>query len=62
MSVVSKIRRCKECKQIFAAPDAFRLHKRVDGNCRSIEGLTAAGFRQTPKGWLHSRVPLGSNR
>lgn len=62
MSVITKTRRCTECKQIFASPDAFRLHKRVDGNCRTIEGLIAVGYRQTPKGWLHSKVPARSNR
>jgi hypothetical protein len=62
MSVVSKTRRCTECKQVFASPDAFRLHKRVDGNCRSIEALTAIGYIQTPKGWLHTKVPPGSRR
>ena len=62
MSIVSKVRRCTECKQVFASPDAFRLHKRVDGNCRSIEALTAIGYIQTPKGWLHTKVPPGSRR
>jgi len=62
MSVVFKTRRCTECKQVFASPDAFRLHKRVDGNCRSIEALTAIGYIQTPKGWLHTKVPPGSRR
>ena len=62
MSVVSKVRRCTECKQVFASPDAFRLHKRVDGTCRSIEALTAIGYIQTPKGWLHTKVPPGSRR
>jgi len=62
MSAVPKIRRCKECKQIFAAPDAFRLHKRMDGNCRSLEALVAVGYKQTPKGWLHTKIPPGSVR
>lgn len=62
MSTVTKIRRCKECKQVFATPDAFRLHKRVDGNCRTIEALVAVGYKQTPKGWINSKVPGGSNR
>jgi len=35
--VIPKIRRCTECKQGFAAPDAFRLHKRLDGNCRRLQ-------------------------
>ena len=54
--MISKIRRCVECKQVFASPDAFRLHKRVDGNCRSIEASLAVGYKQTPKGWLHSKA------
>lgn len=62
MSTVTKIRRCKECKQVFATPDAFRLHKRVDGNCRTIEALVAVGYKQTPKGWINSKIPTGSNR
>lgn len=62
MSTVTKIRRCKECKQVFATPDAFRLHKRVDGNCRTPEGLAAVGYKQTPKGWINSKIPTGSNR
>ena len=60
--MIIRQRRCTECKQVFASPDAFRLHKRVDGNCRSIEALVAAGYKQTPKGWIHSKVPGGSNR
>ena len=48
---VPKIRRCAECKQVFATPESFRSHKRVDGACRSVEALHAIGFRQTPQGW-----------
>ena len=54
---VPKIRRCTECKQVFANPDSFRLHKRKDGYCRSEEALVAVGYRTTPKGWLHMRAP-----
>jgi hypothetical protein len=38
------------------------MHKRVDGNCRSVEALVAVGYKQTPKGWIHTKVPGGSNR
>jgi hypothetical protein len=48
---VPKIRRCTECKQVFATPESFRSHKRVGGDCRSVEALSATGFKQTPQGW-----------
>lgn len=57
-----KIRRCGECRQLFSSPDSFRLHKRVDGNCRSVEALVAVGYIQTPNGWRHTRTPPGSRR
>lgn len=48
---VTKVRRCTECKQVFATPESFRSHKRMDGACRTPEALHAVGFRQTPQGW-----------
>jgi hypothetical protein len=53
---VAKIRRCTECKQVFATPESFRSHKRVDGACRTPEALLAVGFQQTSQGWK-SRPP-----
>lgn len=52
MSVSSRVRRCKECKQVFASPESYLGHKRAEG-CRSPEALVAAGYVQTPKGWIH---------
>jgi len=48
---IPKIRRCGECKQVFATPESFRSHKRGGGDCRSVEALLAVGFQQTPQGW-----------
>ncbi len=59
---IAKVRTCTECKRQFATPDSLRLHKRVDGACRSEEGLVAVGFRQTPRGWVRKGTPLNSNR
>ena len=53
---VTKIRRCAECKQVFASPEAFRLHKRVDRNCRSVEALVAVGYKETSKGWINTKA------
>jgi hypothetical protein len=53
MSVVSKVRRCTECKQVFVTPESFRTHKRLGGECRTIEAMVSIGFVQTPKGWKH---------
>lgn len=60
--VSSKIRTCTECKRPFATPDSLRLHKRVDGACRSEEALQAVGFSLTPKGWVRKGTPLFSRR
>lgn len=61
--MIHKIRRCTECKQVFATPDALRMHKRFDGHCRSVDAMIAVGYKRTPKGWLHARTPsLGGQR
>lgn len=52
---VSRVRRCTECKETFATPDSFRQHKHKGGFCRSAEALEAAGFKQTPKGWVRGK-------
>jgi hypothetical protein len=51
-----RVRRCTECKQVFANPDSFRLHKRKDGYCRSEEALVAVGYRPTANGWMHTKA------
>ena len=60
--VSSKTRTCTECKRPFATPDSLRLHKRVDGACRSEEALQAVGFSLTPTGWARKGTPLFSRR
>lgn len=60
--VSSKTRTCTECKRPFATPDSLRLHKRVDGACRSEEALQAVGFSLTPTGWVRKGTPLFSRR
>jgi hypothetical protein len=62
MTTPPRVRRCSECRQVFSNPDSFRLHKRVGGDCRSVEALAAAGYVQTPSGWRHTKTPLGSRR
>lgn len=46
-----KIRRCTECKQVFATPQSFFEHKKIGGNCRSVDTLMSAGFERTSQGW-----------
>ncbi len=46
-------KRCKECKRLFAKPEAFRVHKLISGRCRNEDELKAAGYALTTKGWLH---------
>lgn len=60
--VPKKVRRCKECKEVFATPESLRKHKRVGGECRSLEALRAVGFVSTKKGWLLTCIPPNSNR
>lgn len=60
--IPKKVRRCAECKEVFATPDSLRLHKRTWGECRSPEALEAVGFTKTPNGWKAKRVPPNSNR
>lgn len=50
--VVKRERRCTECKRQFATPESFRAHRYKFGTCRSVEGLAAAGFVETGKGWI----------
>lgn len=50
-SVVSKTRRCSECKRTFINPESYRVHKRRDGYCRNEEALVVVGFVETPDGW-----------
>lgn len=52
-SVVSKTRRCSECKRVYASAEAFRSHKYRGGGCRSEAALIAAGYAETPTGWKH---------
>ena len=54
-SVVSKTRRCSECKRVFASAESFRAHKYRGGGCRTLEALYAAGYTETPTGWKHSK-------
>lgn len=51
-SKVTKIRRCSECKRVYATPEGFRMHKYRGGGCRTTEALTAAGYAETPSGWM----------
>jgi hypothetical protein len=52
--MVSKSRKCKECKRVFAKAESFRIHKLVTGRCRTEDELAAAGYTLTKTGWLHS--------
>lgn len=61
MTVVKRTRRCTECRQVFGSPDAYMSHKRLDGNCRTVEMLPAAGYVMTPKGWI-KRVAIEKTR
>jgi hypothetical protein len=56
VAVVKKARRCTECKLKFATAASFHAHKHRFGNCRSLESLAAAGFIETGKGWLQTKV------
>jgi hypothetical protein len=57
VTVVKKERRCTECKRKFATPESFRSHRYYRfGSCRSVEGLAAAGFVETGKGWKLAKV------
>ena len=58
---VTKIRRCAECKQVFASPEAFRLHKRVDRNCRSVEAFVAVVYKETSNVWINTKASPKSN-
>lgn len=56
MSIVKKVRSCVECKRTFANPESLRTHRYKFGGCRSEESLKAAGFENTPKGWLRKKM------
>lgn len=53
MQAPSKVRRCAECKRVFANPESFRVHRIVGGRCRTEDELKAKGYVEAPKGWMH---------
>jgi hypothetical protein len=59
---VKRERQCLECKQRFADPESLRKHRYSFGGCRSVESLSAVGFKLTDKGWVAPPVVANSNR
>jgi hypothetical protein len=49
----TKVRRCGECKRVFANPESFRVHKLKGIGCRTDEGLKAKGFIESGGKWIH---------
>ena len=46
-----KVKRCSECKRVFANPESFRMHKLKGIGCRTVEGLIARGYVETDGKW-----------
>jgi len=48
-----KVRRCAECKRVFANPESFRVHRIVGGRCRTEDELKAKGYVESGGKWFH---------
>lgn len=51
-----QIRRCPECKRTYVGAESFRQHKINGLGCRSVEGLLANRYVETPKGWKQNAI------
>lgn len=52
MQKPSRIRRCGECKRVFANPESLRMHKLKGIGCRTDEGLKAKGYVEVGGSWI----------
>ena len=52
-----KVRRCAECKRVFANPESFRMHKLKGVGCRTVEGLIARGYVEIDGKWMNRIKP-----
>ena len=57
MIVSKKVRRCAECKRVFANPESFRMHKLKGIGCRTAEGLIARGYVEIDGKWINRIKP-----
>ena len=48
-----KVRRCGECKRVFANPESLRMHKLKGIGCRTDEGLKAKGYVEIDGKWIN---------
>ena len=53
MQAPSRIRRCGECKRVFANPESLRMHKLKGIGCRTDEGLKAKGYVEIDGKWIN---------
>lgn len=52
-----KVRRCAECKRVFANPESFRVHRIVGGRCRTEDELKAKGYVESGGKWINRIKP-----